>query len=81
MKQIEILQHQQAGRLIIWIERKKTPEIVERLLVHHLRMFNQLRQFHFTFSVLPVSHRCIEYLIHQVLHHLSHELFLHRIKA
>lgn len=50
MEQIKVLQQEQTGRLIIRIERKKTPEIVKGLSVKQFWLFNKLRYVHIRLS-------------------------------
>ena len=48
VEQIQVLQHQQPGRLIVRIGGKQASQVVEGLLVQVLRMLYQLCQVHLT---------------------------------
>ena len=46
VQQIQVLQQQQTGCLIVGIECQQTSEFVERLLVHFFRMIYQIGELH-----------------------------------
>ena len=78
VKQIKILKQEQPCRLIVRVKSQQRTQFIQRIAVKTLRMMHQL--YYPLHNLLPIGHRSIEYLVADVLNHLSDKLLLYGIK-
>lgn len=79
MKQVEVLEHQQACCLEIGVKSQCGAQLIQSVTIHLFRVVYQLYYIHLL-MLLPVRHCSIKYLLAQVFDHLCHQFLLHRVQ-